>query len=225
MLLFDIDLTLIATGGAGREALDETFERLFGWPGAFAHYPFSGRVDPGIVRDVYARCTGGQPLPAEREAQVFEVYLGLLERNLARGDDYQVLPGVRQLLDFVSQNPSFGLGLATGNIERGARLKLAPGDLNRYFASGGFGSDAAERAELVRIAIARCAPAAAAGASRQRVYVFGDTPYDVRAAHAAGAAAVAVASGEHDLATLRAEHPEILLSDLRPPWPWLDQLA
>ena len=134
-----------------------------------------------------------------------EAYLSRLEQELDRArDEYVVYPGVRELCAALSALEGVALGLGTGNVERGARLKLAPGDLNRFFAFGGFGSDATERADVLRVGARRGADRLGLPVERCRVVVIGDTPRDVAAGLAIGARCVAVATGGYGVEELRA---------------------
>ncbi|HEY2746506.1 MAG TPA: HAD hydrolase-like protein, partial [Polyangia bacterium] len=140
--------------------------------------------------------------PTDAEARaIFDVYVRHLEAEVQAGL-YHVKPAVHETLDLLESRGAT-IGLATGNLEAGARIKLVRGDLWRRFAFGGFGSDAAARAELVRIAIARGVARAGRSFMRDEIWVIGDTPKDIQAAHDAGARAVAVATGWYTIDQLR----------------------
>jgi len=202
VLLFDIDRTLIDNGGAGRRAMERGLEACH--PGAVAagwlDFRLGGYTDRLIVAEALRR--GGVEADVE---PVLEAYLSRLEEELERArDEYVVYPGVRELCRALSALEGLALGLGTGNVERGARLKLAPGDLNRFFAFGGFGSDATERAEVLRVGVRRGAARLGLPLERCRVVVIGDTPRDVAAGLAIGACCVAVATGGYGQGELRA---------------------
>jgi len=131
--------------------------------------------------------------------------------------DFRVLPGVKALLATIAPEPRLALGLGTGNVEPGARIKLARADLNGYFAFGGFGSDRDQRPELLRVGAERGAQALGLPLARCRIVVIGDTPLDVEAANAIGAESVIVATGGHTLEQLRQASPTALFADLTDP--------
>jgi phosphoglycolate phosphatase-like HAD superfamily hydrolase len=146
---------------------------------------------------------------------VIEAYLARLERELiAAADRYVVYPGVVELLERAQGLEQVAVGLGTGNVERGARLKLQPGDLNRLFRFGGFGSDATERAEVLRIGATRGAALLQQPVEACRVVVIGDTPRDVEAALAIGAECLAVATGNYARETLLESGAHLAVEDL-----------
>lgn len=202
VLLFDIDSTLIDNGGAGRRAMERGLEACH--PGAVAagwlDFHLGGYTDRLIVAEALRR--GGVEADVD---PVLEAYLALLEEELERARDaYLVLPGARELCEALSALDGVALGLGTGNVERGARLKLAPGALNRFFAFGGFGSDATERADVLRVGVRRGTARLGFTPERCRAVVIGDTPRDVAAGLDIGARCVAVATGGYGQDELRA---------------------
>ena len=201
LYLFDIDGTLIGGDGSGRRAFDKACLDCLGLDGALDHLRLDGMTDPLILDGVFRHHHGRAPTAAETQ-QILDAYLRHLEAEVAAGK-YHVKPAVHDTLDHLERRGAT-VGLATGNIEPGARIKLSRGDLWRRFGFGGFGSDAADRAELVRIAIARGETRAGRRFARDEIHVIGDTPRDIAAAHAAGARAVAVATGWYSLDDLRA---------------------
>lgn len=227
MLLFDIDGTLLRSHGAGRRALVRAFDRVLGIQSAdaFAGIRLDGSTDPLIVAHAFDRAAGRAPRDPPEVERILDAYLAFLEDELARlGDRYEVLPGARAMAAAASGSGRHVVGLATGNIERGARMKLAPGDLNRYFAFGGFGSDAAEREEIVRCAVRRGQVQAEGDLGRRcpphEIFVLGDTEKDVAAARAAGATSVGVLAGSFSEAALRASSPDLLAGSLEDPELW-----
>jgi phosphoglycolate phosphatase-like HAD superfamily hydrolase len=195
ILLFDIDGTLISTGGAGRTAFITAFEAETGVCGAYEGFSFAGRTDRGIVR------AGLEAAEIEVTAQlvdrVLDHYLHLLEGNVATSDEYVVHPGVHDAVEAVSGHGA-AIGLGTGNIEKGARIKLERAGLNPYFGFGGFGCDAEARAELIRAGAERGASKLGLPLSNCDVVVIGDTTRDVAAAHAVGGRCVGVGTGGAD---------------------------
>src|ERR1051326_1335273 len=166
LVLFDIDGTLITDGGAARAAFAAALEATYGYRGDLRRYDFSGRTDPQITHMVL-RDAGLSA--AEIDARMDALWMVYLE-HLATQTPSRVraLPGVVELLDALAAVPGVTLALLTGNIEPGARLKLAGADLNRYFPFGAFGSDSAKREELPPIAVARAARAGRAGRAGRR---------------------------------------------------------
>lgn len=192
VFLFDIDLTMIRTNGAGSAAMEATVRELLGVPDAFAGMRFAGRTDRAILREALARC-GRLDDGFDRFCVEFEArYLDHLRRELAARNGV-VLPGVPALLDAVAALPGARLGLATGNFRRAAEAKLRHFGLWGRFLDGGFGEDGEERPDLVAAAVARVSTGMPQPAA---VYVIGDSVHDVRAAKAHGLMAVGVCTGE-----------------------------
>ena len=211
-VVFDIDGTLLTTGGAGAVAWRRAFDALYGVPAAIEDHTEAGMSDPEVGRVTFAHVVGRQPEPAEL-AKLIARYLMELPEAVAESTGYRVLAGVRSTLDELSRD-GYLLGLTTGNIEAAAHVKLARGDLNRYFCFGGYGSDSPERGELTRKAIERAGTILGSPVDPQTVLVVGDTPRDVEAAHVAGAVSVAVASGAYTAEALAAAGAEHVVASL-----------
>ena len=211
LFLFDIDGTILSTRGAGREALDEAFLRVCGWPDATRGVPIGGSTDGAIVRGVAARFghdwTDG-PAPYD-EAAFEDAYLTALRRRLAVPGRVELCPGVVEILDALAGRAH--LALLTGNWVAGARVKLGAVGLADRFGVGAYGGDAVDRNALVPVAQRR---ADAAGLCYARTVVIGDTPADVACARAGGALAVAVETGHGDVADLVAAGPDLQVPDL-----------
>ena len=222
LFLFDIDGTLVLTGGAGIRALDRAFARVLALEGACRGYQAAGMTDPLIVEAITTQQLGRGPTPAETTA-ILEAYVGYLSEEVAATPRYRIMPGVDAALDAVCARGAT-VGLATGNVEAGARIKLERGGLWRRFPFGGYGSDAADRGLLVRRAIERGEAHARRRFAGHEVIVVGDTPRDVAAAHACGAFAVGVATGPDDLATLRAAGADVAFATLEELPAWLAEL-
>ncbi|MBN2490286.1 MAG: HAD family hydrolase [Planctomycetes bacterium] len=210
--LFDIDGTLLLAGGAGRRALDRLFERRYGVVGAAAGIRPHGMTDPAILRQMLCGALGRSPAAGELEALALE-YVELLGAEIADAPGFRLMPGLPDLLERLAAHANLHLGLATGNLARAAQLKLSRGGIDRYFAFGGFGSDAEDRSELTRIACARGRARARDGSAP--AYVIGDTVHDVRAARAAGAECLAVLTTGASPEALRQEGARRVLEDLR----------
>lgn len=222
--MFDIDGTLLSTAGAGRRALAQAFLDLFGFPAAMEGVRLHGATDPKILEQVFQKHRGTRPSPEESE-RVLARYLELLALELARAQDgYRVLPGGEALVTALVDSGRHAVGLATGNVEAGARLKLRPGGLDQKFRFGGFGSDAGDRAELVAHAIRRGqAELATRGrppARPQEIFVLGDTEQDVWAARRTGVVAIGILAGSGVPEDLRASQPDLLCESMWDPALW-----
>ena len=210
LLLFDIDGTLIQSGGAGRAAIAAAFAAEYGLAGLDG-VQIDGRTDTAIFEDAL-RLAGVPPTP-EAVSRMTDAYLACLPAALAAHDG-RVLDGVLDLLDALDGVPA-AVGLATGNVARGAELKLDHYGIWDRFAAGGFGDVSPDRVKVVAAAIEALAAAAGVSAAEATPLVIGDTPRDVAAAHGAGARVLAVATGNYDEAALRQSGADHVLPDLR----------
>lgn len=213
VLLFDIDGTLLRTGGAGRRSMRQAFHELFGRPDALDHMDFRGMTDPLILLGGL-HSVGAAPTP-EHVAALTEAYLRALAVEVPASSDYAVLPGVRALLAHLSGRERVALGLGTGNTQAGARTKLTHGDLWHHFGFGGFGDDHGDRVELIRTGAMRGASALGAPLDACRVVIIGDTPKDAHAARGIGAACLGVLTGGYSEPELREAGAEWVVPDLR----------
>lgn len=195
VLLFDIDGTLIGSGGAGKRALERAVAEACGLGTVSAGFSFGGGTDPAIFRRLMLE-RGIEPTAAAM-ARTFEIYPAILCEEIERADSFRVYPGMEDALEtLAAQDPAaVAVGLGTGNIETGARIKLARAALNHHFPFGGFGSDAEDRPALLAAGAARGAARLGRAWEECEVLVIGDTPLDVSAAHAIGARCLAVATG------------------------------
>ncbi len=210
------------TAGAGRYALERSFEEMFGVAHSLRGVRLDGNTDPSIYEVMFQTRLGRPPAPDEVQ-QLQVRYLAHLEVSLVdRADGYQVLPGVEAILKEAVRR-AYSLGLCTGNIEAGARMKLRPGRLDAFFPFGGFGSDHGDRAVLVQRALERAGRHAGRTVSPEEAVLFGDTERDVDAARRAGARSVGVCAGCTDRDTLAAAQPDFLAESLDDPglWRWL----
>jgi phosphoglycolate phosphatase-like HAD superfamily hydrolase len=214
LVLFDVDGTLITSRGAGRRAMRTALERVFGDPGAIDEYDLSGRTDTRIVHDVMG-ARGWEPARVkERLDDFFEAYTAGLAAEIGDGRHVATLPGVSTLVESLAGSDEALVGLVTGNIEPGARIKLWPTGLWPHFRVGAYGSDHMDRRRLPSLAARRAHALVGRAFSPDEVVVIGDTPHDVDCARAFGAVAVAVATGRYSRAELEAERPDHLFDDL-----------
>lgn len=209
LFLFDIDGTLISARGLGRTALKKALERVFGTSGTIDAYDLRGKTDPRILHDVLGAAGVPQATIETRVAACFEVYARELEMLLGDGGGVQVMPGIVGLVTALAARPDAVVGLLTGNIEAGARLKLRPTGLLPRFRVGAFGSDDMDR-RLPLIARERARRLTGHDFGFERVTIIGDTPHDVDCARACGAMAVAVATGQYPAGELAACAPDLL---------------
>ncbi|QEL13657.1 HAD family hydrolase [Limnoglobus roseus] len=208
-LLFDIDGTLIRTGGAGKHAMEAALRTAFGVSHIRDEVPYSGRTDPAIGRDLL-RVHGVDPT-AENFAKLSTAYLGHLQPSL-HANGGEVLPGVTDLLIHL-HGKKRRMGLLTGNVRAGARHKLSHFGLWDYFAFGGFGDVHHDRDDVARAALTALKDHSP-DYKPADVWVIGDTPLDVKCARAIGAKVVAVATGWHSLDELAASEADLTLADL-----------
>jgi phosphoglycolate phosphatase-like HAD superfamily hydrolase len=183
-VLFDIDGTLLVTGGAGGVAWRRAFEELHGIDVDIAEHTDAGMTDPEIAAIVFREAIGREGNPAER-AKAIGCYLKHLPDTVAESGGYRVMPGVEALLDRLIDGGLL-LGLVTGNIEAAAHIKLARGHLNRFFSFGGYGSDSADRTEVTKAALRRGSLVSGGTLADGVCIAVGDTPRDVKAGHGAG---------------------------------------
>jgi phosphoglycolate phosphatase len=210
--LFDIDGTLIITGGAGADAWRLAFEELYGIPADIGEFTDTGMTDPDVGHRTFAAVLGHEPSRAEL-GKLMERRLDHLYETVARSDDYRVLEGVEELLPRMLEE-GYLLGLVTGNVEAAAHIKLHRARLNRYFSFGGYGSDSTDRGELTRVALQRAAVVSGGSVTPEQAFVVGDTPQDVAAAHAAGVPCVGVASHHYTAEQLRAGGADWVIDSL-----------
>jgi phosphoglycolate phosphatase-like HAD superfamily hydrolase len=206
LVLFDIDGTLITDGGASRAAFAAALRDVYGYDGDLARYDFSGRTDPQITHMVLSDAGLSREDIERRIDDLWELYIEGLTRN-ATPERVRVLPGIHELLRALGTRSDVTLALLTGNIERGARLKLGAAALNQHFPFGAFGSDSAKREELPPIAVERASRINGHRVDRRDVVIIGDSIYDVRCGVPHEATTIAIASGKTPAEKLRAENP------------------
>lgn len=211
VLLFDIDGTMVAGAGAGRTAMEEAFEALYGKPLTIETQRLSGRTDRGIGLELLREYQIVTPQTQEAElARYFEAYLERLPARIQQAPG-RLLPGVQEILDHLRGKEGLGLGLLTGNLKSGAIHKLNAFGLTEYFAFGGYGDHHEDRDDVAREALKQSRQSVGPASE---VWVIGDTPLDIRCARAIGAKVLAVATGGHPFAELEQHQPDLLLENL-----------
>ncbi|HET7053771.1 MAG TPA: HAD family hydrolase [Solirubrobacterales bacterium] len=196
-ILFDIDGTLLVTGGAGGVAWQRGFEELYGIEANAAEHTDAGMTDPEIVKIIFSEVIGREG-SAEERAKAIGCYLKHLPDAVAESDGYRVMPGIEELLDRLIDGGTL-LGLVTGNVEAAAHIKLARAGLNRFFSFGGYGSDSPDRTEVTRASFNRAKLISGNSLHTSSCISVGDTPRDVSAGHGAGIKVVGVATGSYTI--------------------------
>jgi phosphoglycolate phosphatase len=200
-LLFDIDGTLISTGGASDRAWHRAFLELYGVEVNVPDYTGKGVPDPEVGLECFRGAIGREPAGDEM-AKLMALRQRYLGEEVDSSPGYRVMPGVESMLRRLTEEGRL-VGLITGNTEPAAHTKLARADLNRYFSFGGYGSDANARVDVCRKALDRAALLAGGAFDRGGSIASGDTPLDVQAAHGAGIRCLGVATGEYSVDQLR----------------------
>ena len=216
LVLFDIDGTLLLTAGAGRRAIAAALADEVGEAAVVDRVRFDGKTDPQIVAELLEAAGQTEARESERVARLCRRYLELLALELERPTTRTtVMPGVPELLDRLEARADAVLGLLTGNLERGAALKLRSGGLDPgRFRVGAYGSDAAHRPRLPEIAARRAEPFFGRVPSGAEVVIIGDTPADISCGTAISARALAVATGSYSVADLASYGPHAVFADL-----------
>ena len=241
LALFDIDCTLIDAHGAGGRAVLQAIDDVYGVHGELGEYSFHGRTDPGIVRDLAvlwgaaeaqqavgrldgettprAVATLATRLGASRDVidarleACLERYIELLRGEIARGR-MELLPGVRELITALAADQRVLVGLLTGNVEAGARLKLAPTGLAPLFKVGAYGSDSGWRPDLPAVALRRAEKLTGRRFAGKQIAVIGDTPADIACGVELGVKTIAVATGRHSIEQLAEHAPDYVFADM-----------
>ena len=213
LFLFDIDGTLVTARGAGRQAIGRALEKTYGASGPIETYDFRGKTDPRIVWDLMRGAGLAEARIAAGLAECFAAYVGELETAIGDGARVTILPGVVDLVRALAAREDAVVGLLTGNVEAGARVKLRTTGLWPLFRVGAFGSDHIDRRRLPAIACERALELTGRRFAFEEVTIIGDTPLDVDCARACGAQAVAVATGFHPAVDLQACAPDLFFAD------------
>jgi phosphoglycolate phosphatase len=194
-VLWDIDGTLLVTGGAGAVAWQRAFEELHGVEANIEEHTSAGMTDPEIAAIIFREVVGREGAPEERAAAIAG-YLSHLEEAVNASPGYRVMPGIEEILPRLAEAGVLQ-GLVTGNIEAAAHIKLARANLNRYFQFGGYGSDASDRTVLTEKALERAAKVIGSPLDKSTAISVGDTPRDITAGHGAGIRVVGVATAAY----------------------------
>ncbi len=215
IILFDIDGTILLTGGAGKLAFEEVFVRLFGIENAWQEIHPDGRTDPSLIEELFQKNLRRLPTPSELQS-VTELYSEAMAKALHAAPNFRLMPGVAELLQEIQDSQGALLGLATGNFETTAYLKLERAGLRHHFSFGGFGSDHPDRLELTRLALERGRAKAGGELSASEVILIGDTCQDIDCGKKLGMTTVAVATGSTPKLELEKSRPDFLFNDFTP---------
>jgi phosphoglycolate phosphatase len=218
VVLFDVDETLVHTGGSGARSWKAAFQELYGIPADIGTHTSAGETDPQVARATFKGVLNRDPSDDELDL-LYAHYLLHLADDIGVSEGYKVLPGAEETLRSLGK-AGVMLGLVSGAMEGAARTKLIPANLNRFFMFGTYGSDSPDRGELTRIGVEK-ASRLHANLSPRQVFVVGDTPRDIEAAQAAGAVSVGVASGHYSTDELAAAGPDHVLASLEGTFPGL----
>ena len=213
LFLFDLDWTVIYTGGAGIVALNYAFEQCFQIPQAMKGISPDGKTDPAIIREMIKVHLGRAPQNGEIE-ELSRMYVEHLHVAVPASPGYRIMPGIPELLENLSKRVDVVIGLGTGNLEAGAQAKLARTTLAPYFKFGGYANDSEIRPDLLRAGVRRGEVLAGGPVSPRQVTVIGDNFRDIEAGQAIGAVTVGVASGPMKLDELASYKPDLLFQDL-----------
>jgi len=213
LLLFDLDWTLLYTGGAGLRALNHAYQVIYGLADAAKGVALDGKTDPAICREMIR-------VHQKRQAEALEIqtlcekYLEQLAIEVPKSPGFLVLPGIPELLQKLEKDSDVILALGTGNLKRGAEIKLDRPGFWKYFPVGGFSDDSEERPKVLSAAVRRAEQRAGHPFAPKDVLVIGDTVHDIHAGRAIGAKVLAVACGPTTSETLAAQKPDYLMKDL-----------
>ena len=212
VFLWDIDGTILLTGGSGKTAFQRVFSDLYGAEDIWGEYTPHGKTDYQIIDQLYARRFGSPPTPAEVK-KIAAYYKKFFKEDLTRTPGLRLMPAASKTFETLATRADVSLGLATGNFREAAYLKLKLAALDGHFAYGGFGCYAFERVELTRVAYRRAV--AHIGGEPLALYLIGDTVNDIRCGQAIGALTVGVCTGGSTHAELVQAGATWVLTDLR----------
>ncbi len=211
LLLWDIDGTLTLSGGAGMHALQVALQQEFGLARPLDDIDYAGRTDRWIMRQIFGKAA--LPDTEANLTRFLNAYLAELPRAL-QNPGTRILPGVSAALTALAARPHFTQALLTGNVERGARIKLGHHGLSHYFPFGAFADDSQWRNDLGPVALRRARELLGVEFPPERVFVIGDTPHDIACGKIIGARTIAVATGQYSVEELRTHAPSAVFPDL-----------
>lgn len=212
VLLFDIDGTLISAGGAGTRSLNKAFEKVLGIKETFKNFEMAGKTDIQIIKEGL-KLLRIEPITLLIK-ELIKKYLEFLQIEIYNNSKH-IKPGVLEFIQFITENFGYPMGLLTGNLEPGARIKLEPFGLNSYFPFGAFGSDHENRNHLLPIALERFSTKFRVKIDFHQCIVIGDTPRDVACAKPYGAKVIAVATGTYNVRDLAKTEADIVVETLK----------
>ncbi|MEY4189891.1 MAG: hypothetical protein RIR17_627 [Planctomycetota bacterium] len=211
VVLFDIDGTLLSSAGAGKAALEKSMASRFGVEEIVDGLTLSGRTDLAILHDLFRMHE--IPFSETGFKTMLEGYLEHLPECL-KSVQGKVLPGIDLILEKLAQDSEFQVGLLTGNLRKGAKIKLGHFGINEYFSFGGFGDFHLDRDDVAREALKEVQERFGSNIKKSNIWVIGDTPLDIRCARAIGVKVMAVATGWHGMEELRGHSPDALVENL-----------
>jgi phosphoglycolate phosphatase-like HAD superfamily hydrolase len=214
LVLFDIDGTLMGAAGAGRRALKRALEEVYGPLTHLEDWVFAGKTDPQIIHELLTHAGEAPEAIASRLPTLLDTYLQYLPADMDATTAAHLKPGIPPLLEALAGRPGVVLGLLTGNLERGARVKLARFGIEHYFKLGAYGSDSAIRRELPPIAVERALGLTGRRFSGKEIVIIGDTEHDILCGEALGVRAIGVATGQYSLDELQPYGADHLFEDL-----------
>ncbi len=213
LVLFDIDGTLLSTGRAGAAALVHALEAVYGTAGPIDRWNFGGKTDPQIIWELMLEAGLAPETVEAGYEQVIGLYLDRLQATIQPGR-VRLKPGIRPLLDQLADHEHVVLGLLTGNVARGAQLKLRGAGIYQYFVLGAYGCDHRSRDQLPPIAARRAEELVGRPFRGKEIVIIGDTPNDVACGRPIGVKAIAVATGTVAIEDLQACEPDFCFVDL-----------
>lgn len=212
ILLFDIDGTLLLSGGSGKECFERAAFELFQLEKCWGDYKPDGKTDPIIIEEIIETKLGRRLTSEENEA-ISSRYLEYFSQSVYESKNFRLMPGIEKLIPHLSENKSIFLGITTGNYKIAAEHKLQKAGLKDYFLFGGFACDSAIRPELTAIGFQRALEHIGEDIPQENVFVIGDTVYDIQAGRHIGAKTVGVATGSTSFERLESEKPDFCFRD------------
>lgn len=214
LILFDIDETILHSDGVGRRAMQGALSKVFSHDVDAAGHNMSGKTDPQICHELLRTLGYDEHLIEERLPAIFNEYISLLEHEIGKAESFRLHRGVSALIDRLSKDSDCRLALLTGNIEVGARMKLHPFDLNKHFATGAYGSDAADRTHLPEIAHRRALDTFSISFRKEDIVIIGDAVNDVLCAKAYDVTSLVTCTGKTSKEELVPLNPDYMFDSL-----------